>query len=498
MAEPFWLSNACGWRLRPLLPLLNRKPQADRWRAGRGVSNAMTACLERRRRGQTHTCFVTAGAWIVATFIMIQASWIASAIAQPSAPQPYHVTPGDKISVTVFGQPDLSGEVTVALTGNLRLPIVGDIHAAHLTLGELEEAIGRALKQGYVRDPVVSAKITEFRPIYVLGMVRTPGHYPYREGLSVLGAIAYANGIGVSESQRMGTSSELLLAEERLRLLEVNRVALLAKRARLIAQQNSQDRIDFVDMSELDIDPVRLAQIRDGEQRAFMAERQASQQEVEALEKLFPRLVAELASLRDQQELELRQRDFHRELLSGYEQLMKTGLTRKSTLIEAKREEARIDENIARLRSEALKAELSIGDLQFRIAQLRNDYRRRVTSELRETMRSLLEVTATLPTARRMRATRAQQVGLLSAEQARQPAITVTRMEGSTNRTQNAALDFLLQPGDIVQVGSLFPPSDIPRDLPDVSKEQPPVTARHAQIEVETVPHDSAWQSGRP
>jgi hypothetical protein len=94
-------------------------------------------------------------------------------------------------------------------------------------------------------------------------------------------------------------------------------------------------------------------------------------------------------------------------------------------------------------------------------------------TELRETDRSLLELTVTLPAAQRTRAIRAQQIGLLTAEQVRQRAIIVIRPKGTLNVQNDAASDFLLQPGDVVQVGSLFPPvPEVPLDQFDVSKEK--------------------------
>ena len=167
--------------------------------------------------------------------------------------------------------------------------------------------------------------------------------------------------------------------------------------------------------------------------------RQAEQQETEALRKQFPRLEAEIASLKSQADLERQQRNLNHELVADYEQLVKTGLARKSTYIEIKREEARIEGNIGRLKTESLKAELSIGDLQFRITELHNDYQRRVMTELRETDRSLLELTVTLPSAQRARAARAQQIGLLTGEQRQQPAITVIRVKGATTVKYDAA-----------------------------------------------------------
>src|ERR1700748_3819240 len=78
--------------------------------------------------------------------------------AAAQAQQGYQIAPGDRIGVTVIGQPDLSGEATVDQGGNLRLPIVGDIRAVNLSPSEHEKSIATSLDQGYVRNPVVSVK----------------------------------------------------------------------------------------------------------------------------------------------------------------------------------------------------------------------------------------------------------------------------------------------------------------------------------------------------
>jgi len=94
-------------------------------------------------------------------------------------------------------------------------------------------------------------------------------------------------------------------------------------------------------------------------------------------------------------------------------------------------------------------------------------------TELRETDRSLLELTVTLPSAQRSRAARAQQMGLLTGEQRQQPVITVIRVKGATAVKYDAGVDFLLQPGDVVQVGSLLPPvPDLPPSQLGISREK--------------------------
>jgi polysaccharide biosynthesis/export protein len=438
-------------------------------RSLKGAHNAMFSIIVKREYRPARRYSPAAGVWALTIFLHAWA--IDPVAAQSTASQAYQIGVGDKVGVVVIGQPDLSGEATVDQGGNLRLPVVGDIHAANLTLSELEKSIGQSLEQGYVRRPAVSVKIAEFRPIYVLGTVRTPGLYPFQQGQSVLAAIARAGGIGGPEQSGMGR--DLFQLDERVRVLEVSRAALLAKQARLIAQQNSPDRIDFPDMSTLAVDPARITQIREGEERVFVAERQAEQQETEALRKQFPRLETEIASLKQQGEFERRQRDLNQQLIADYEQLAKSGLARKPTYIEIKREEARIEESIERLKSESLKSELAVGDLHFRIAELHNIYQRRVMTELRETDRSLLELTVTLPSAQRARAARAQQMGVITGEQRQQPAITVIRVKGATTVKYDAGVDFLLQPGDVVQVGSLLPPApDQPQKQVGISREK--------------------------
>src|SRR6476659_7676727 len=178
----------------------------------------MISTFGKAQHGKRRTRSRVGCAWALAMFVILHVCSIDPATAQPTVPKAYRITAGDKIGVTVFGQPDLSGESTVDQSGNIRLPMIGDIRAVNLTLTELEGSIAQALTPAYIRNPTVSIRI--------FGLVRTPGLYSYREGLSVLAAIARAGGIGASEIQQSGMLGALFQAEERVRLLEISRVAL--------------------------------------------------------------------------------------------------------------------------------------------------------------------------------------------------------------------------------------------------------------------------------
>lgn len=107
---------------------------------------------------------------------------------------PYRLGPGDVVAIQVYGEPDLSGPRTVAADGTISLPLIGSIKALQLTPEELaNEAIVR-YSAGFLRMPSVTAQVTQYRPFFVLGEVGKPGQYPYVPGMTVLGAIATAEG----------------------------------------------------------------------------------------------------------------------------------------------------------------------------------------------------------------------------------------------------------------------------------------------------------------
>lgn len=118
----------------------------------------------------------------------------AGARPAPSADD-YRLGPEDKIKVTVFGEADLSGEFVVDSSGVLVTPFVGQIEVKGMTLREFEASYAAKLRDAEIlRDPRVSAEVTSFRPIYVLGEVKKPGQYAYVSGMTVQKAVALAEG----------------------------------------------------------------------------------------------------------------------------------------------------------------------------------------------------------------------------------------------------------------------------------------------------------------
>jgi polysaccharide export outer membrane protein len=140
---------------------------------------------------------------------------VAAAPAVPAAATPVAASPGgdsvvysyrlgagDKVKITVFDEPDLSGTFSVTGEGKVSVPLVGDIQAVGLTAPQLQDALQAAYRQGYLKDPRVNVEVLSFRPFYILGEVKMPGEYPYDNGMTVVKAVALAQGFTYRADQK--------------------------------------------------------------------------------------------------------------------------------------------------------------------------------------------------------------------------------------------------------------------------------------------------------
>ena len=137
---------------------------------------------------------------LLAPMLAMGVSAYAQSTASPApaetapAGSPYRLGFGDKLRISVFGEPTLSGEFQVSGAGAVSMPLIGDVPAVGLSAGELQAQLTQRLAAGYLKNPKVAVEVFSFRPFFVLGEVERPGRYPTSEGTNILGAIATAGG----------------------------------------------------------------------------------------------------------------------------------------------------------------------------------------------------------------------------------------------------------------------------------------------------------------
>ena len=114
-----------------------------------------------------------------------------AALAQQTG---YRLAVGDKLKVTVYNEPELTGEYQVNDSGVIAFPLIGEVRASGVSVDELRAQLVLSLQNGFVRNPRVTVDMANYRPINIIGEVRNAGQYPYRPGISVQDAIAMAGG----------------------------------------------------------------------------------------------------------------------------------------------------------------------------------------------------------------------------------------------------------------------------------------------------------------
>ena len=116
---------------------------------------------------------------------------------EPPANAPYELGPGDSITVTAVGRPEITGKQVIGPDGTVTIPIAGSVKLSGLTRDQAAGAIEHALDPFYT-DISVSVEVDKYvaNQVVVLGAVMRPGIVTFDNQPTLLGAIARANGGG--------------------------------------------------------------------------------------------------------------------------------------------------------------------------------------------------------------------------------------------------------------------------------------------------------------
>jgi polysaccharide export outer membrane protein len=121
-------------------------------------------------------------------------------VAEPEPPPPSlvvtYMQTGDRLTVTVYNEPLLTGVYDVTPSGTIVMPLIGSVRAVGRTPSELARIIAARYSRGkFLQEPQVTVTVVEYRPVYLFGEILKPGTIPYRPGLNVLTAVTDAGGL---------------------------------------------------------------------------------------------------------------------------------------------------------------------------------------------------------------------------------------------------------------------------------------------------------------
>jgi polysaccharide biosynthesis/export protein len=417
-----------------------------------------------RARHTRHICLlalVLAIAWPMLCARPVEASDVPQApeVSKGTASADYRLAPGDRLTVSVFDQKELSGDFIVGGNGEILLPLIGSVSVAGLTLAEAQQLIQDRLADGVLVQPAVSVRIPEFRPIFVTGYVKKAGSYPFTFGLTVKAAIAAAGGVGEATEQLQSVGmSDFIMAEERVRQFETNQLGLLVRKSRLEAQREGRANFGMpllvrFDSETIDFETIDLKEVKEvyaSEDETFRRLVALHDGQLNTLQQQRPRIEAEIQAVNDEVATEKTRLDNVNEHLADLDLLFGKGLVRKDVLINQRIEKALVEAEQSRLEAQLAHLRQSMGDLDIKIEDVEASYERQILSELQDTSQRLREIEAVIDSARRIRDVRAEYANLQNSEP--DYTILISRTRGSGTTTINATNETTLEAGDVVEV----------------------------------------------
>ena len=107
----------------------------------------------------------------------------------------YKLQPGDVLTVNVWKETELQGDVLVRPDGGLSFALAGELQAAGHSVAELTALLAERIRK-YIPDAVVtvSVKLASGNRVYVIGKVNKPGDFSLQRPLDVMQALSLAGG----------------------------------------------------------------------------------------------------------------------------------------------------------------------------------------------------------------------------------------------------------------------------------------------------------------
>ncbi|MGA9060983.1 MAG: polysaccharide biosynthesis/export family protein [Terracidiphilus sp.] len=126
----------------------------------------------------------------------------------PASAPPLKINSGDLIQVTMFENPDLSGNFRVDEKGDITVPLIGRVHVEGATAEEAAALIEKRFVEAQILQPAESHAtvfIVEYatQGITVNGEVKNPGVYPALGVRMLNDVVAAAGGVTVAASSKV-------------------------------------------------------------------------------------------------------------------------------------------------------------------------------------------------------------------------------------------------------------------------------------------------------
>ena len=391
--------------------------------------------------------------WPPRIFLACAFALVASGVG-PAQADDFVLGPGDKVAVTIYKRPDISGEFRVQPGGDLSLPFLGALPVKGSTLAQARDAVAESLKrQASLLDPRVNLELVEARPIFVSGEVRRPGSYPFQSGMTVAHALSQAGGERTVELDEFNARAEVSHQRERFRQSQDGYGMALLRIARVKAERDAKAAFDAPDGAEAALGAQRLREGLESEIGVLAQRQEAYRAQRDVLGRQAKIFEEEIQALKDQDEFKARERTLVKDEGDYQEQLLNKGLTpRTGRTIELQRILVQVEGEIRQIAANTAKARQEIARIEQAKLLLENQRETELAATGREASDAAVNFKVTIEETRSLLLAANEALpepGVHAQAQPQHYVIIRSGAEGSA--TLPAAASTLLLPGDLVE-----------------------------------------------
>ena len=303
----------------------------------------------------------------------------------------YKVATGDVLTISVYGDPGLTGLFPVSADGTIGYPLLGNVNVIDQTVNEIGARISGDLAR-HVANRSVAVAVKEYAPIFVVGDVQKPGKYEYRPGMIVLELFALGGGLRESNTQRDTSGIQLIAAQQEYEDMSMQLLSQDIRRVRLEAELNDTEFEYKGDEIGLVRDRAALEKIVASETSLFRLRLSAQQDEKTNLEVQRQNFIQEIDTLQKSnvmrsQQLELLDMD-----VNASKELVTRGAASESALRERKRELLSMNQQVLESTSFLARAQQNKSEVERRILELKSKRHNDAATELRETSLDIMRL----------------------------------------------------------------------------------------------------------
>lgn len=406
--------------------------------------------------------------WMAACATAISALPISALADTVSSDAPYVLGPQDGLAIRVnslrrdtgeiYTWGPLSDDFSVGADGMIFLPIIGQLTASGRTPEALAVLISEEMRKvaNLVEMPSTTVEVISYRPLFIMGAVQQPGRYPFQPGMTVLQALGTAEGFARSPDMAM-TQRDAIAASGSVRELIAEIITLQAREGRFLAEsEGGEAAIVFpVELtSRMNDDPrVKTAMMHVTER--YQAGREALDAEISAIESAKLLLEEELEALDSKVESLTLQQDIYSEELRLSTDLLQRGLIVSTRQTDAENARLTIGNSLLDVQLAKLRAQQALQAADRDAINLRARYRTDALDNLAATRAQIDQNRDELQTAQALlTVAMSQSMETMDTFQPGSftPQYRVVRSGPAGHDEMVVMEDFLLQPGDVLQV----------------------------------------------